>query len=206
MKMKMKRIILIGIAGCLLIVDIYLLHLHRQDQNRIEVLHKNVSKVEHLREIEFSFAISKELTVTRFKHEQYSIGNADIYIGSDKNTHLSLQNIVKRPKLVFGTNQNMCSPCIYGVLDELKIVFPDYEKNPDIIYIADIEERFKDNYFDKKVISFLKKGEFPLYELGMPYLFILDKDLVVKMLFITDKTSPELTMKPKLNKLKELIN
>lgn len=33
-----------------------------------------------------------------------------------------------------------------------------------------------------------------MYEIKiMPYFFILDKDLRVKLLFITDKTSPELT-------------
>ena len=44
-----------------------------------------------------------------------------------------------QPKLVLGLNQNMCSPCVYGVLEDLKEFFPDYETNPDIIYIADIE-------------------------------------------------------------------
>jgi hypothetical protein len=197
--MKSTRIIFISIVGCLLIFDIYLLHLHGQDKTKIEALHRNANKAKYLREVEFSFTVFKELTITRFKHEQCPIGNVDVYTGLDKQTRQPLQNLVKRPKLVLGANQNVCSSCsiygVLGVLDELKIIFPDYEKNPNILYIADIEERFKDNYFGKKVISFLQKEDFPLYELGTPYLFILDKDLVVKMLFITDKTSPELTKK-----------
>ncbi|MDR2968730.1 MAG: hypothetical protein LBV32_03885, partial [Tannerellaceae bacterium] len=55
-------------------------------------------------------------------------------------------------------------------------------------------QRFKDDYYGKKVVSFLQKEDYPLYEIiMMPYFFILDEDLCVKFLFITDKTSPELT-------------
>ena len=60
--------------------------------------------------------------------------------------------------------------------------------------IADIEQRFKDDYYGKKVVSFHQKEDYPLYEIETtPYFFILDKDLCVKLLFITDTTSPELT-------------
>jgi hypothetical protein len=149
--------------------------------------------VKYLREIEFAFTVSKEITVARFKHEQYNIGNADIYLGSDRNTLMPVRGIIDKPKLVLGLNQDMCSPCVYDVLEDIKECFPDYENNPNIIYIANIEQRFKDNYFNKKVVSFNNSEDFPLYAIGMPYFFILDKDLAVKMLFITDKTSPELT-------------
>ena len=63
-----------------------------------------------------------------------------------------------------------------------------------ILYAADIEQRFKDDYYGKKVVSFHQKEDYPLYEIETtPYFFILAKDLCVKLLFITDTTSPELT-------------
>ena len=150
--------------------------------------------MEYLNEIEFMFKLSKEITTQRFKYEQYIIGEIPVYLGVDNNTLLSILTIADQPKLVFGLNQNMCRPCVDGVLSDLKVYFPDYETNPNVICVADIEQRFKDNYFGKKVLSFIRKDDFPLYEITeLPYFFILDKDLCVKLLFITDKSSPELT-------------
>jgi hypothetical protein len=159
----------------------------------MEKVVQSISRMEYLKEIEFMFKISKEITTTRFKYEQHDLDNTYIYWGSDKNTLISVRSITDRPKLVLGLNQDMCSPCVLEVLEALKEFFPDYEANQNIIYIADIEQRFKDDYFNKKVVSFHNKDDFPLYGIGMPYFFIMDKDLDVKMLFITDKTSPELT-------------
>ena len=193
MKFKSIQFFLVGIIACLLICNIVLLHIHQQDKNRMEKVVENTNGLEHLRGVEFMLKVANKITVTRFKYEQYDIGNANIYIGSNKNILLPIRNMVSQPKLVLGLNQNMCSPCVHGVLEDLKEFFPDYENNPNIIYIADIEQKFKDNYFNKKVVSFHQKGDFPLYEIGMPYFFILDKDLVVKMLFITDKNTPVLT-------------
>ncbi len=192
-KTKLSVIILIGIAVCLLLFNIRLLSFLQQDKNRLEKMTQQINQMEYLKEIEFMFEVSKEITVTRFKYEQYNIGNATLYTGSDKNELISIKSIINQPKLVLGLDQNMCSPCIYGVLEDLKKFFPDCDYNSNIIYIANIEQRFKDNYFNKKVVSFHQKNAFPLYEIGMPYFFILDEDLDVKMLFITDKASPELT-------------
>ena len=45
----------------------------------------------------------------------------------------------------------------------------------------------------KQALSFHREEDFPLYKSGMPYLFVLDRDMSIKMLFITDKASPDLT-------------
>jgi len=194
MKTKSTQTLLICIAACLLLCNIGFLYLHHQDKNKMKRAVQSMSRLGHLKNVEFMFEASKEITRTRFRYEQYQIGNVLIYLGSDNNTLFPVLSITDHPKLVFGLNQNMCSPCIEGALKIIKEFFPDYETNPNIICIADIEQRFKDNYFGKKVISFQRKADFPLYEIElMPYFFILDKDLVVKLLFITDKTSPELT-------------
>ncbi len=115
-------------------------------------------------------------------------------MGSNNVNIIPILSIIDQPKLVLGLNQNMCRPCVEAVFNDIKEFFPDFETNPNILCIADIEQRFKDNYYNKEVISFHKKDDFPLYDIETkPYFFILDKDLCVKMLFITDISSPELT-------------
>jgi len=190
MKSKTTYIILISAIICSLISNIRLWHLYKQHTIKMEALLKTI---DYLTEIEFMHTFSKELMISRIMYEQYDVSNAFTYIGSDNNMLLPIKDIINRPKLVLGLNQNMCAPCILGVLEAIKEIFIDFENNPDIILIADLEQRFKDNYHNKKVLSFSDKEDFPLYSLGAPYLFVLDKDLTVKMLFIADKTSPELT-------------
>jgi hypothetical protein len=191
MRNKSTQIILICIVICFLLFNVGLLFLRQLDKNELHRMHHSL---EHLKGIEFMFEASKEITVTGFKYEQYSIGNTDIYLGSDNHALIPVRSITDQPKLVLGLNQNMCKPCVEGVFADIKEFFPDFETNPNIICIADIERRFKDNYYGKKVVSFHQKEDFPLYEvIGVPYFFILDKDLCVKLLFITDNTSPELT-------------
>lgn len=191
MRDKSTQIILKCIIACFLLFNIGLLFLNQQYKSE---LNNTIHKLEHLENIEIMFKVSKETTVARFKYEQCNIGNSTIYLGSDYKILTPVQSITDQPKLVIGLNQNMCRPCVEEVFASIKEIFPDFESNPDIICIADIEQRFKDNYYGKKVVSFREKEDYPLYEIeAMPYFFILDKDLCAKLLFITDKTSPELT-------------
>lgn len=191
MKGKSTQIILKSVVACFLLFNVGLLFLNRQQK---EELNNTKLKLKHLEDVEIMFEVSKETTVTRFKYEQRSIEGSDVYLGSDDKTLIPVQSITTRPKLVIGLNQNMCRPCVEGVFADIREVFPDFESNPNIICIADIERRFKDDYYGKKVVSFSKKDDYPLYEIEtMPYFFIFDNDLCVKQLFITDQTSPELT-------------
>lgn len=191
MKKISTRIILISISVCLLIFNIgllLLLQMHKYELNSIKY------RLKHLENIEFMFEASKEITITRFKYEQCNIKDSYIYFGSDINSIIPIDFITDQPKLVLGLNQNMCRPCVESVFADINEIFPDFESNTNIICIADIEQRFKDDYYGKKVMSFQQREDFPLYQIvAMPYFFILDKDLCIKLLFITDKTSPELT-------------
>ncbi|MDR2119832.1 MAG: hypothetical protein LBP64_03015 [Tannerella sp.] len=199
--MKTWHVILISIVvGSLLALNIRLMHINRQERKAreqdkllVETLNRELNKTSYLREFEYLYNASKELTVFRLQHELYSLTNSKVYFGTDKSRIFPIENLVKRPKLIFGSSQNMCSPCIYAVLDKLKEVFPGYAGNENILFVADIEQRLKDNYHHKQVLGFHREEDFPLYSLGMPYLFVLDRDLAIKMLYITDKTSPDLT-------------
>ena len=191
MKNISTQIVLKSLVGCFLLFNVALLFYSQ----RYRLKFKEASyKIKELENTSLKFDISKEITTSRFNYEQRKIGNSPVYIGSDDETLIPIHEITDRPKLVIGLNQNMCRPCVEGVFEEVRKVFPDFDSNPNILCVADIEQRFKDDYYGKKVISFSKKEDFPLYEIvATPYFFILDKDLYVKLLFITDKTSPELT-------------
>jgi len=173
MKNKSTQILLICIAVCLLLCNISLLFLYQKSKNRLSRAVQSMNAIVNLKEdTKFFFDIFKELTITRFRYEQFSLGGTYVYTGLDKNTTQPVQNITDQPKLVLGLNQNMCRPCVEGVFSDIKEFFPDFETNPNIICIADIEQRFKDNYYGKKVVSFLQKDDFPLYEiLESPYFF-----------------------------------
>lgn len=191
MKEKSTQIILICTVACLLLFNIGLLLLNQLHKSELK---STKHSLKHLENIEIKFIVSKETTVARFKYEQLNIGNSSIYLGADNKTLFPVHSITDQPKLVIGLNHNMCRPCVEEVFAYMQEIFPDFKSNPNIICIADIERRFKDDYYGMKVVSFQQKDNFPLYEIDTkPYFFILDKDLCVKLLFITDTTSPELT-------------
>jgi len=194
MKNKSTQTILICIAVGLLLCNIVLMYSYQQTKSRLDKAVQVINQLEDLNDdTEFRFMIYKEVSVSRYRYEQYSLRNTQIYTGSDRNALQPTGLIAERSKLVLGLSQNMCSSCILEVLNALKEFFPSYETNTNILCIADIEQRFKDDYYGKKVISFHRREDYPLYEIDRPYFFILDKDLSVKMLFITDNTGPEMT-------------
>lgn len=193
MNKKATKIVLVSIASCFLLFNIALLFLIQF--YKVELI-KLKQQLRNLENIELMFDRSNEIAITEFKYDQLSIGNSSIYVGSNTNSHIPLSAIVDQPKLAIGMNQNMCRPCVEGVFKNVKELLSDFETNSNIICIADIEQRFKDDYYGKKVISFHQNKDFPLYEMDTkPYLFIIDKDLRIKQLFIVDSSNPELTKK-----------
>jgi hypothetical protein len=123
MKNKLTLIILICIIVCFLLFNAGLLLLHQMDE--IE-LHLANHRLEYLEGVEFKFMASKEVTATRFKYEQRSIGNVYIYSGSNNNVLIPVQSVAEQPKLVLGLNQNMCRPCVEGVFNDVKEFFSDF--------------------------------------------------------------------------------
>ena len=179
------------LAAC----DVFLLYAYRQNKIRTNILQaenesliKEMSRIGYLYEFEHLLKASKNKTVFRLQNELHPLNNCKVYTGSDSTQLKSLDFLAKEPKLIFGSSQNMCSPCIYAVLDELKKEFPDFEKNEHILFVADVEQRLKNNYYGKKTLSFRHRRDS-----DVPYLFVLENDMMIKLLFLADKTSPELT-------------
>lgn len=97
MTSKTTYIILTGVIICSLLSNIRLWNLYKQQPVRMEALFRTM---DHLTEIEFMHTFSKELTVSRKMHEQHDLSDAAVYMGSDKNTLLSVRDIISHPKLL----------------------------------------------------------------------------------------------------------
>lgn len=152
------------------------------------------NEIEYLENIDFIFQRFKDITMLRFEYDLFHIGESNMYLGSNNKINVSITSIVDQPKLILGLNQNMCRPCVEGAFEIIKELYPDFETNSNILCIADIEQRFKDDYYGKQVVSFQNAEDFPLYNIDTkPYFFVLDKDLTVKRLFVTDDANPEVT-------------
>lgn len=191
MKSRSLQIVLICVVICLALFNIKLL-INIQHSN--SDLEKAKNEIHLLENIEFIFQRFKDITMLSLEYDQFYIGESSMYIGSNNKTNVPITSIVDKPKLIIGLNQNMCLPCVKSAFEIIKEFYPDFESNSNILCIADIEQRFKDDYYGKQVISFQDVEDFPLYNIDTkPYFFILDKDLSVKRLFITDDASPEVT-------------
>ena len=194
LKGKLTQIGLVTTVTCFLILNVVLIFMNQEQKSRLRDTKEEVKNLADQKEhAKFMFEIFKSSIQRGFEYDGEDIVESAIYRGSDRKTLMPLRSITDQPKLVIGLNQNMCAPCVENAFAEIEAVFPDFESNPNIICIADIEERFKNDYYGKKVVSFVQEEAYPLYALkAMPYFFILDKDLCVKLLFVTDNTAPEL--------------
>jgi hypothetical protein len=194
LKGKLTQMGLVITVACFLILNVVLIFMNQQQKGQLHDTKEEVKSLADQKEhAEFMFEIFKSSIQRGFEYNGQNIVESAIYYGSDSKTLIPLRSITDQPKLVIGLNQNMCAPCVESAFAEIEAIFPDFESNPNIICIADIEERFKNDYYGKKVVSFVQEEAYPLYALkAMPYFFILDKDLCVKLLFVTDNTAPEL--------------
>ena len=170
----------------LLIANAYLLYLIDKNKDIMKMAH-------YARNYEFLYQSLIQKKITTLSYEQFALTGTKVYWGVDSTNFFSIEMLTQYPKLVFGSSQDMCPPCILDVIDIIKEIYPNYMTNDRILFVADVEQRLKENYHDKTVLNFLRKFEFPLYDFGAPYLFILDEDINVKMLFITDKENTGLT-------------
>lgn len=114
------------------------------------------------------------------------------YWGNDQ-AFFNITELTNTPKLIFRYNLSMCTPCIEATLSSIKQVFPDYEKNQNIIFSCmGLDSRLKRSFNGKVNLSFTQDNlPLPLEQHQVPYFFILDKDLKVKSLFVVPKGSKE---------------
>lgn len=122
--------------------------------------------------------------------------NFPAYLKCGKDTSLiDISTIITSPTLVFYFSGQTCPPCLEAIKDSIKIIFPDYQNNANIIFMSNnLEKALYNNYLGKKIMRFQNKQD-TLFSDGsiFPIFFILDTNLKIQHLFLIDKQTPKLT-------------
>jgi hypothetical protein len=128
-------------------------------------------------------------------NENLEVNNPLVYKGNDTADKTYLYDLVRDKCLVFRFSGESCSACIDFAMGKIKSVFKDFATNDRILFIgSNINERMKDRYYGKPVISFDSEDlGLPFEEYTTPFIFIMDRERITKMLFVPDKTMPGLT-------------
>lgn len=114
------------------------------------------------------------------------------FIGKDTLNKITYTG--KYPILLCCFSVESCSPCYENMLDIVKEIFPDYKERNDIIFLSnDLEFRYRDSFYGKKIYSNAINPSLKIAETGVPYFFILDKDLKTDLVMCPDKTFPAMT-------------
>lgn len=128
-------------------------------------------------------------------NENLEVNNPLVYKGTDTADKAYFYDIIRDKCLVFRFSGESCNACIDFAISKIKSVFKDFASNDRILFIgSNINERLKDKYYGKPVISFDSEDlGLPFEEYNTPFIFIIDRERITKMLFVPDKTIPDLT-------------
>ncbi len=135
-----------------------------------------------------------DLLQSSISNECVEIINPLVYKGNDTVNKNYFFDLIRDKTLVFRFSGEACNTCIEFALEGLKKKFVDFATNDRILLIgSSINERIKEHYYGKPVISFYSSNlGIPIEEYNIPFMFIADKDRIVKMIFVPEKTMPEL--------------
>jgi len=116
------------------------------------------------------------------------IENQSVYFGKDSLKTTKINNLTSKC-FFFYFSINTCTPCIDNAIECIKMVFPDYLSNDDIIFISpDYPDRLKDNCYGKKLLT-LSTGKIgiPLEKEKVPFIFTLTEQLSIDKIHIVNK-------------------
>lgn len=128
--------------------------------------------------------------------EDALIKNSQIYFGNDSSRKVRiLDNYRKSATIVFRFSGLYCDACIESTIERFKHVFPDFSSNPHIVLLTtDVNDRVKESFLGKRTASLLNQDlGIPLEVSTVPFIFVIDKEQQCKMLFIPERSKPELT-------------
>lgn len=127
--------------------------------------------------------------------EQRFLADPLVYSGTDTASSLRLSEYIGEDTcLVFRFSGQMCDECINFVIKNLKEVFHDYTSPKIILLGTEINSRIKEEFYGKQVVSISKADlGIPIEEYQVPYLFIADREMKAKFVFIPDRSYPEFT-------------
>lgn len=136
-----------------------------------------------------------ELYQFTLQNELMSIANPQVYLGNDADSTRFLSDLVESPTLVFRFSGEACSVCTDFVIKELRRTFQDFRSEGRIILLgSNVSNAIKEDHYGKNVTSLLLDDlNLPFEQYNIPFFFILDSDFKCKMMFIPDKSFPDLT-------------
>lgn len=142
-----------------------------------------------------SFITLKKNIIASFKNSGIVLNNPKVYYGNDASKSVDFFSLVNKKVLVFRFSGNYCEECIGAVVNVLKTNFPDYASSDRIILLgSEINERVKDGYYGKKIMSFQDKNlGFEMEKYGIPFLFIIDQSRISEAVFIPQLSQINLT-------------
>jgi len=128
-------------------------------------------------------------------NESTHVWNTEVYFGTDTLSTFNLLDSIKGNTLIFRFSGDMCNLCIDFVIKELKENFGEYYANKHIqLLSSNLNPRLKESYYGKKVLSLVSINMgIPYEKKGIPFLFILNENKELELMFIPDKRYPELT-------------
>lgn len=167
-------------------------------ENEVKTLKREIYKIT----LEKDGYITKlENTLLRFKMYFVSEGcrlSPEIVIKAENEKTLLLKELVKNgKKLVLRISNTHCPACLYDLCPSVARFLKSVGKE-NVIYLSDYDNArtltlLKSNYkIDHEVYS-VKKIDLPLEESNVPYLFLLDENLKIELIFAPIKELPELT-------------
>ena len=123
------------------------------------------------------------------------IENQSVYFGKDSLEITEINNLTSRC-IFFYFSINTCIPCIDNTIECIKMVFPDYLTNDDIIFISpDYPDRLKDNCHGKKLLTLSKrKLGISLEKENVPFMFTLTEQLAIDKIHIVNKNDYKKTL------------
>lgn len=141
-------------------------------------------------EFEFEKYIFEEIRKLENESEKQIIANQKFFIGNDSLKQFDLKDFLSKKRIIFWFSPNTCSPCVDRSVDIIKDVFPDYENNKQIIFVApDYPVRFRGNCYNKKLLTLQNKYfGLVLEKKDVPFFLILNSTLQIESIHIVNKS------------------
>lgn len=117
------------------------------------------------------------------------------YVEHNSNLFFNIYDSIYNPTLILYFSGTSCNLCVASAIEQIRLIFPQYESNSKIIFLgSNINPRKKKNFKNKKILSNDNNSlGLPFEEYDEPFFFILDEDRKVKMFYVPAKFDHKMT-------------
>ena len=130
--------------------------------------------------------------------ENQNMIERDVFYGNDSSTLVPISSLLTTPKLIYRVSGNMCSDCIEFGRKQLENVFGEInEKSNVMIVLSDVSSLEKKTIYKNRCFSLYESNVtlsyLPVETYCIPFFFVVDENMKIKMLFTPDKALPQYT-------------